>query len=82
MAAGVPVIASDLGSCREVIENGKTGWLVENTDQAALAVKKIEHINRTDCRKRVEQNFTIEKMVTDYEKVYRQIFESPARKKK
>lgn len=73
MAAGIPVIASALGSCREVIEHGKTGWLVENTDQAARAVKKIEDINRADCRKRVEQNFTLEKMVTDYEKVYQQI---------
>lgn len=80
MAAGVPVIASELGSCREVIEHGKTGYLVENTDQAAEAVKKIERINRVNCRKRVEQNFTIEKMVAGYEKVYEQIFRQESKK--
>jgi glycosyltransferase involved in cell wall biosynthesis len=74
MAAGVPVIAANLGSCGEVIEDGKTGFLVKNTNQAAQAVNKIKQINRIDCRKRVEQKFTIEKMTNDYEKVYEKIF--------
>ena len=33
-AAGVPVIAMDLGSCREVIEDGRTGFLVNDVDEA------------------------------------------------
>ena len=36
-AAGVPVIAMDLGSCREVIEDGQTGFLVNNVDEAVRA---------------------------------------------
>ncbi len=75
MAAGVPVIAMDLGSCREVIADGKTGFLVNNVDEAVEAVKKIDSINRADCRKRVEDHFTIDCMVSGYEKVYQQIFE-------
>ena len=74
-AAGVPVIAYDRGSCREVIEDNVTGYLVTNTDQAADAVTKIDRIDRSCCRKRVEQNFSIETMVAGYEKVYKEIFE-------
>lgn len=73
-AAGVPVIAADLGSCREVIADGKTGFLVNDVEQAAQAVAKIDKISRSDCRKHVEQNFTIDKMVEGYEKVYEEIF--------
>jgi len=79
-AAGIPVIAYDRGSCREVIEHGKTGFLVNSVEQAAEALSKIDSINRADCRKRVEQNFTIDCMVSAYEKVYEKIFELQAEK--
>ena len=80
MAAGVPVIAADLGSCREVIADGKTGYLVNNVDEAVAAVGKIDRIERKNCRRRVEENFTIDKMVSGYEKVYEQIFRTEAEK--
>ncbi len=74
MAAGVPVIAMDRGSCREVVAHGKTGCLVNNTDQAAAAVQNIHKIDRAECRRRVETLFSIERMVAAYEKVYAEIF--------
>jgi len=74
MAAGVPVIAYDRGSCREVVADGETSFLVTNVDQAAEAVKKIDSIDRTACRKRVEEFFSIPTMVQAYEKVYVDIF--------
>ena len=74
MAAGIPVIAADLGSCREVIADDKTGFLVNSVDQAVEALANIDKIDRTECRKRVEENFTIDCMVTGYEKVYAEIF--------
>ncbi|AQT69234.1 GDP-mannose-dependent alpha-(1-2)-phosphatidylinositol mannosyltransferase [Anaerohalosphaera lusitana] len=74
-AAGVPVIAYDRGSCREVISDGETGYLVGNVDQAVEAVGKVSKINRRACRKRVEENFSIKCMVSEYEKVYWRIFE-------
>jgi len=74
MAAGVPVIAMDLGSCREVIAEGQTGYLVNGVDEAVDAVGKIGRIDRKKCRLRVEQNFTIDKMVSGYENVYEEIF--------
>ena len=73
-AAGVPVIAMDLGSCREVIADKQTGFLVNGVDEAVEAVGKIGQIDRKKCRQRVEENFTIDKMVKGYEKVYEEIF--------
>jgi glycosyltransferase involved in cell wall biosynthesis len=81
MAAGVPVIAMDLGSCREVIADKQTGYLVNNVDEAVEAVAKISRIDRSKCRQRVEENFTIDRMVAGYEKVYEEIFSREAQKK-
>jgi glycosyltransferase involved in cell wall biosynthesis len=81
MAAGVPVIAMDLGSCREVIADKQTGFLVNNVDEAVEAVSKIDGIDRKKCRQHVEENFTIDCMVAGYEKVYEEIFRREAQKK-
>lgn len=80
MAAGVPVIAMDLGSCREVIADKRTGYLVGSVDEAVEAVGKIDSIDREQCRRHVEDNFTIERMVSGYEKVYEQIFQKESEK--
>ncbi|HKX33190.1 MAG TPA: glycosyltransferase family 4 protein [Blastocatellia bacterium] len=74
-AAGVPVIAMDLGSCREVIEDGRTGFLVGSVNEAAQAVERLAEIDRRACRQRVQQYFSIETMVEGYERVYSTIFE-------
>jgi len=81
MAAGVPVIAMDLGSCREVIADKRTGYLVKNVDEAVEAIGKIDRIDRNTCRHHVEENFTIDRMVAGYEKVYAEIFRREAQKK-
>jgi glycosyltransferase involved in cell wall biosynthesis len=77
-AAGVPVIAMDLGSCREVIQDGQTGFLVNNVGEAARALKRLCEIDRRACRQRVQQCFSIETMVEAYERVYAAIFEQEA----
>jgi glycosyltransferase involved in cell wall biosynthesis len=82
MAAGVPVIAMDLGSCREVVADGETGFLVNDIGQAVEAVEKIPQISRQACRQRVEENFSMDIMVENYEKVYNQIFELEASKRR
>jgi glycosyltransferase involved in cell wall biosynthesis len=81
MAAGVPLIAMDLGSCREVIEDKVTGFLVNSVDEAVAAVGKIDGIDRKKCLQRVEENFTIDKMVSGYEKVYEEIFRRESQNK-
>ncbi len=74
-AAGVPVIAMDLGSCREVIEDGRTGFLVSGVSEAAEAVKRVGDVDPAACRERVRRRFSIDTMVASYERVYAKIFE-------
>src|SRR5487761_1263125 len=74
-AAGVPVIAMDLGSCREVIKDGQTGFLVNNVDEAARAMKRLSEIDRSACRQRVQQCFSVKTMVEGYERDYSAIFD-------
>ncbi len=73
MACGTPVIAYDMGAVPEIIIDGKTGFVVENAmgvDGLQEAVAKIKNINREDCCSHILQNFTSDKMVRDYEKVF------------
>lgn len=81
-AAGVPVIAMDLGSCREVIKDGQTGFLVNNANEAAQVISRLSEIDRRICRHHVQENFSIDTMVDAYEGVYSTIFEMEASKRR
>lgn len=71
MACGTPVIAYRRGSMSELIENGKTGFVVDSDlNKLVGAMKKIKQINRVLVRKRVEQKFSKEEMIDSYEKLY------------
>jgi len=78
MACGTPVIAFRRGSVPEVINNGKTGFVIKPTDKDGKvnykefisAIKNLDKIKRQDCRKWVEDNFSIKKMIDDYEDLY------------
>src|SRR5262249_12581975 len=50
MACGTPVIAYRRGSVPEVIDDGVTGFVVENVEQSARALDKIQHLDRARCR--------------------------------
>lgn len=80
-AAGVPVIAMDRGSCREVIDEGRTGFLVNSSLEAVQVLQRISGIDRHACRNRVEQNFSIDTMVQGYEHVYSKIFDLESKKR-
>jgi len=73
MACGTPVIAYPNGAVSEVVKNKKTGFIVKNVKEMAKAIKNINKIDRKECRKHVEENFTAEKMVDEYEKLYYKI---------
>jgi glycosyltransferase involved in cell wall biosynthesis len=74
-AAGVPVVAMDRGSCREVIEHGVTGFMVNDVAEAVRALDGVASIKDSACRRRVEERFSIATMVEAYERVYAKIFE-------
>lgn len=73
MACGTPVVAFNHGAVSEVLRDGLTGYVVENHSQMVEAVKKINAIDRAACRKHVEENFTIEKMIDGYEKALQKL---------
>lgn len=69
MSCGTPVIAFNRGSASEVIKDGKTGFVIDNTAQMIEAVEKIKTISRKDCRSHAERYFTVDHMVENYEKL-------------
>jgi len=81
MACGTPVIAFNRGSMPELITPNKCGYLVWNTGEAIEAVKKLGEINRLDCRKHAEENFTVKIMADKYEKLFEHIIESEIKNK-
>ncbi|PIU87582.1 hypothetical protein COS66_00170 [Candidatus Berkelbacteria bacterium CG06_land_8_20_14_3_00_43_10] len=77
MACGTPVITYNKGAMSEIIESGKTGFVINSGDTQAMieAIKSIESIHRSDCRKRVEDKFTLSIMGSQYEKYYYELLE-------
>jgi glycosyltransferase involved in cell wall biosynthesis len=73
MACGTPVIAMALGAAPEVVVSGQTGFLCNSVDECVDAVAKVYDIDRLTCRQRVEQCFSIDRMVDGYEAVYRRL---------
>jgi glycosyltransferase involved in cell wall biosynthesis len=70
MLCGTPVIAFNKGSMPELIKHKKTGFLVNRIDEAVEAVKEVKNINRKDCREWSESQFSQDKMVEDYLRLY------------
>ena len=77
MLCGTPVIAFNRGSMSELIIHGKTGFLVDTTDQAIEVVSDLAKINRLECRNWSEEQFSQERMVNEYVKLYERL--PPAR---
>ncbi|MGO9432262.1 glycosyltransferase family 4 protein [Rhodoblastus sp.] len=76
MACGVPVVAFNRGSVAEIIEDGVTGFVVEDETGAVEAVRKVEQLSRKIIRKKFEERFTSRRMAMDYISVYRKLVES------
>jgi glycosyltransferase involved in cell wall biosynthesis len=73
MACGTPVIAFNRGSVPEVIEDGLTGFIVEDINGAIGAVDRLSHLSRQKIRRRFEERFTARRMAQDYLGVYRRL---------
>ncbi|RMH54159.1 MAG: glycosyltransferase family 4 protein [Candidatus Hydrogenedentota bacterium] len=82
-ACGTPVIAYRRGSVPEVMEDGRTGFIVDPpTDdeerglaEAAAAVRRLESLDRADVRRVFERRFTAERMARNYVALYRSLAE-------
>jgi glycosyltransferase involved in cell wall biosynthesis len=76
MATGTPVIARRAGAFTETIEHGVTGFLVDDVNEAALAVEKIRELDRRQIREKTLERFSPERMVDEYEAAYRRVIAS------
>lgn len=73
LACGTPVVAYRRGSVPEVLEHGRTGFIVDGIDEAVAAVARIGEIDRRQCRSAFEQRFSARRMVNDYLSVYQSL---------
>ena len=78
MACGTPVIAFNRGSVPEIVEDGLTGFIVEDQAGAIGAVDRLAHLSREKIRRRFEERFTARRMAQDYLSVYRSLMDRRA----
>ena len=70
MACGLPVIAYPLGSVPEIVQDGVSGFLVNNVEEAAAALKNLSAIDRRKCRRAFEERFSVKRMAQEYLTLY------------
>src|SRR5712671_3218013 len=75
MACGTPVIAFNRGSVPEIIEDGLTGFVVEDEKEALVATDRLSQLSRGAIRRRFEERFTARRMAREYLAVYRNLID-------
>jgi glycosyltransferase involved in cell wall biosynthesis len=73
MACGCPVIAFRKGSVPEVVEDGVTGFVVDDVEEAVAACRRIDRLDREVVRARFEQRWSARRMAEDYVAVYQRL---------
>ena len=70
MACGTPVIATRWGAVPEVIDDGRTGVIVDDYRDMPDVLEQAAALDPMDCRRYVEERFSSDRMVRDYEAAY------------
>jgi glycosyltransferase involved in cell wall biosynthesis len=78
MACGTPVIAFDSGAVTEIVEDGMTGFVVQDEAGAVAAAQQLSRLSRPAIRARFEARFTARRMAEDYLGVYRSLIGAAA----
>jgi glycosyltransferase involved in cell wall biosynthesis len=78
MACGAPVIAFNRGSVPEIVDEGVTGFVVEDELSAVAIVDRLSQMDRTAIRKRFEERFTARRMALDYLAAYQELRDAAA----
>jgi len=79
LACGTPVIAFRHGSVPEVIEHGRTGFIVDTVDEMVAAARRIDEIDPAECRRAAEERFGRDAFVSAHERAYEKLVGDPAR---
>ena len=75
MACGTPVVATRRGSVPEVIDDGRTGIIVDDFDDLPAAIARADALDPHECRARVAAHFDLPVMGAGYERIYRRVLE-------
>jgi len=75
-ACGTPVVISDIGPSKELVDHGKSGFVVKTLDEFTAAIRNIDSIDRKYCRQ-FAQKFDIREMANHYDRLYSQLSEKP-----
>ena len=73
LACGTPVIAYNRGAVPEIVEDGVTGFVVEDETSAVGAINNLPGLPRASIRRRFEERFTSRRMAEDYLSIYQQL---------
>jgi glycosyltransferase involved in cell wall biosynthesis len=73
MACGTPVIATRWGAVPEVVEHGRSGLIVDHYLDMVDAIAAADRLDPAECRRYVEDRFSPQQMVADYEAAYRRV---------
>jgi glycosyltransferase involved in cell wall biosynthesis len=73
MACGTPILAFKAGAVPEIVVDGKTGFVVDCLTDMIGAVDRIDRIDPGECRKHVQDHFSITRMANQYSELYQQI---------
>ena len=76
MACGTPVIAYNRGSVPEIVDDGLTGFIVEDETSAVAAVGRLSQLSRPAIRQQFEAHFTARRMALDYLAAYHSLTEA------
>jgi glycosyltransferase involved in cell wall biosynthesis len=76
MACGTPVIVFNRGAVAEIVENGETGFLVEDVDEMVRAVSQVGAIDPAYCRAHVKKRFDAPVMAARYVEIYKSILQA------
>lgn len=73
LASGTPVIAFRSGALPEIVESGKTGFLVDSVEAMARAIKRVGEIDPADCRRAALDRFPLTRTTSAYLDLYRKL---------
>ncbi|MBZ0157307.1 MAG: glycosyltransferase family 4 protein [Alphaproteobacteria bacterium] len=75
LACGTPVIAFPSGALGDIVEHGRTGFLVRNEEEMAEAIGAVSSLSPAVCRDTARERFSSERMLRNYLEVYGRIVE-------
>jgi glycosyltransferase involved in cell wall biosynthesis len=76
LACGTPVVAFRGGSVEQIIEHGRTGFIVDTLDEAIEAARRIDMLDRNACRQAFDRRFTARRMAEDHVVMYTRVIEA------